>query len=110
MVAGTTPEPFSCKPFNSIIMSNIHIKNSSLKNKMDFLIALYGKERTDEWLDVVNHRSERSMLREWAAHKLLYKLNLERNSTISVDLEYPQSLILRICYFFVGEFSLLFFR
>lgn len=91
-------------------MANIHITASSLMHRSEFLLALYGKEPTEEWTEVVNNRSERSLLREWAAHKLLYCLHLWRSHTKSVDLNYPQAWWEKVAYFILGSIGLIFYK
>lgn len=91
-------------------MANVHISGSSMMSRTEFLIALYGHEETQEWVEVVQHRCDRSLLREWAAHKLLYQLHAWRTHTKSVDLNYPQKWWERLFYFIAGGISLLFYR
>lgn len=91
-------------------MANIHIEGSSKMNRSEFLCNLWSGEPTQDWTTVVNNRSERSLLREWAAHKLLYSLCIAKSHTESVDLNYPQKLIVRILYWLVGGCALIFYR
>jgi len=91
-------------------MANVHISDLSMMTRTEFLIALYGHEVTQEWAEVVKHRCDRSLLREWAAHKLLYCLHLWRSHTQSVDLNYPQKWYVRVAYLIVGSIGLVFYR
>ena len=80
-------------------------------SRADFLAALPAKPfHTIEAALVMTCRSTRSLLREWAAHKLLYQLHILRSHTESVDLDYPQRLSVRIAYRIVGGFALIFYR
>lgn len=40
--------------------------------------------------NALNKRSINSLIREWCAHNLLYRLHIARSHTESVDFEYPQ--------------------
>lgn len=80
-------------------------------SRADFLAALPAKPfHTIEAALVMTCRSTRSLLREWAAHKLLYQLHILRSHTESVDLNYPQRLSVRIAYRIVGGIALIFYR
>lgn len=91
--------------------ASIHIEGSSKMSRADFLAALPAKPfHTIEAALVMTCRSTRSLLREWAAHKLLYQLHILRSHTESVDLDYPQRLSVRIAYRIVGGIALIFYR
>lgn len=91
--------------------ASIHIEGSSRMSRADFLAALPAKPfHTIEAALVMTCRSTRSLLREWAAHKLLYQLHILRSHTESVDLDYPQRLSVRIAYRIVGGIALIFYR
>jgi hypothetical protein len=47
------------------------------------------------------------MAREWAAHNLLWDLNIYRSRTKDIDLNYPQKWYVRLGYFILGSFALL---
>lgn len=80
-------------------------------SRADFLAALPAEPfHTIEAALVMTCRSTRSLLREWAAHKLLYQLHILRSHTESVDLDYPQRLSVRIAYRIVGGIALIFYR
>ena len=80
-------------------------------SRADFLAALPAEPfHTIEAALVMTCRSTRSLLREWAAHKLLYQLHILRSHTESVDLDYPQRLSVRIVYRIVGGIALIFYR
>ena len=79
-------------------------------SRADFLAALPAKPfHTIEAALVMTCRSTRSLLREWAAHKLLYQLGILRSHMESVDLDYPQRLSVRIAYWLVGGVALIFY-
>jgi hypothetical protein len=52
-------------------------------------------------------RSENNIRREWAAHSLAYSLNICRNKTADVDLEYDPKWSMSVLYFIVGNIALL---
>ncbi len=79
-------------------------------SRQEFLGALHDADHTQEYLEVTSHRSECSMLREWAAHKLLWSLHILRSHTESVDLEYPQKWYMALGYFVMGGIALIFYR
>lgn len=54
----------------------------------------------------LNYRSNKSLIREWITHNNLYKLNLYRDRTASVDLNYPQKWYMKIAYFIFSIISL----
>jgi len=91
-------------------MANIHIDQSSKMSRDQFLAALAAADHTQDYLIVTSHRSECSLLCEWAAHKLLYQLHILRSHTESVDLNYPQKWYEVLGYAVVGGFVLLFYR
>ena len=86
--------------FNS---NNIHIKNSfritttreMLKLLKLIRIAAYNR-------GIVYQRENNSWLREWKAHNVLYKLNIKRDSTKSVDINEGESKGRRFGYFLLS--------
>ena len=79
-------------------------------SRADFLAALPAKPfHTIEAALVMTCRSTRSLLREWAAHKLLYQLHILRSHTESVDLNHPQPWYVRAAYWLVGGVALIFY-
>lgn len=89
--------------------ANIHIEGSSAMSRREFLAALEAAPHNAEYLAVRYRRSTRSLLREWAAHKLCYALHIKRSSTESVDLDWPQAWYFRLGYFVVGGLALIFY-
>ena len=91
--------------------ASIHIEGSSKMGRADFLAALPAEPfHSDEAAVVMTRRSTLSILREWAAHKLLYQLGLFISHTESVDLDTPQPFLARAAYFLVGGAALPFYR
>ena len=90
--------------------ANIHIEGSSKMSRAEFLTALLAAPHTEDYYAVWAHRCEASLLREWAAHKLLWQLHIFRSHTESVDLDWPQPVWMRIAYFVVGGVALLFYK
>ena len=88
-------------------MENLQIKGSSLESRREFLRELYGIHYDHP---VVQKRSEESLLREWATHKLLYQLGLWRSHTFDVDLNYPQNFAEKVGYFLLGVPALWLYR
>lgn len=91
----------------TITTGNVNIPNSyrySQKEVNDFLVD--AKPKHPSCLPL-QKRSKRSLLREWAAHKLAYLVGFQRARTASVDLNYPQRWWVKVLYFFVGGFALI---
>ena len=64
------------------------------------------KERYPE--HCIWNRSMRSLVLEWAAHNLLYSLNIRTEKTKDVDLDYPQEWRFRFIYSILGAIALIF--
>lgn len=84
---------------------NIHIEDSyEVVNPVDMRIMLKDiKTYIDYKLDIdnpFNHRTIKSMIREWITHNNCYKLNLWQYRTKSIDINYPQKWYIKIAYFF----------
>lgn len=91
-------------------MANIHIEGSSKMSRGEFLAALAAAPINADKIVVVHNRCTGSLLREWAAHKLLWQLHIFRSHTESVDLDWPQPWYFRLGYFVVGGVALLFYK
>lgn len=89
--------------------ANIHIEGSSAMSRREFLAALEAAPHDIGYIAVRYRRSTRSLLREWAAHKLCYALHIKRSSTESVDLDWPQAWYFRLGYFVIGGLALIFY-
>ena len=86
--------------------NNIHIENSyKAKTRKDMQIVL-NDIRTNHSLEEsdVLKRTDKSLIKEWCAHNVLYNLHLFRKHTKDVDLNYPQSKIIEIAYSIVSIF------
>lgn len=90
-------------------MASIHIEGSSHMNREKFVCTLNDADHTQDYIIVTVHRSNSSLIREWAAHKLLYSLGMWKSHTESVDLNYPQKWYVKVGYFIIGGFSTLFY-
>lgn len=88
-------------------MTNLHVEESSRMTRREISVVLfvYNANHT-----VVLNRSRGSLLREWAAHKLLYRLGLWKARTLSCDFNLPQSFTEKVGYLLVGGFALLLYR
>lgn len=72
--------------------NNIHMENSyEVTNKftMDNILYDIREDYADE-CDVLQNRTNESMINEWVGHNNLYKLHLFRSHTKDVDLNWPQ--------------------
>ena len=50
------------------------------------------------------------MVLEWAAHNMLYNLNIQRERTKDVDLDYPQKWYYKVGYGICGVVALIFIK
>lgn len=53
------------------------------------------------------NRSESSLRREWASHNLAYMLNIRRDKTADVDLNFEQKWYEKLGYFIIGSIAML---
>lgn len=82
--------------------TNVHVNDSYVISKADIA----------DWVNIIKSfgklygytyaRSNASWIREWKAHNLLYKWNIEPNRTKDVDLDEGETLFRRICYFLLS--------
>lgn len=83
---------------------NIHIEDSyKVTTRKDMELVLntlreYVQEAGITTDTPLNHRSNKSMIREWVTHNNFYNLGYFREETRSVDLNYPQLLIEKLGY------------
>lgn len=71
------------------------------------------RQLTDERLaleEIILARGDKSILQEWAVHKLLYQLGLFRSHTHSVDLNYPLAWWEKAGYSILGGFAIYIYR
>ena len=84
-----------------ISKNNIHIQDSfkikGIKEKKNILNKLLKNEP-----EILKYRTFNSLVREWRAHNILYKLNIKRSSTKDTDLEFHQKKIYSLGYFLVN--------
>lgn len=92
-----------------VSQTNIHIENSYTIRKVSEMIQVleYIKKTLPSEYPV-NHLSIISMLMEWSAHNLLYRLNYKPKQTASVDLNVGESFFRKILYYIIGVMGLLF--
>ena len=82
--------------------NNIHLESSFKVRKEDFERALRAiRERYPESL--VWNRSMESLKREWATHNAFHALGIFRNRTGHMDLNWPQSWLVRFGYALIGR-------
>lgn len=56
------------------------------------------------------NRSDASLRREWAAHNLAYAIGFKRDRTADCDLNIGQRWYVKLVYYIVGTFALLFVK
>lgn len=92
--------------------NNIHIENSynvELPIVMDEILTLLRKEVDDTGITMdtpLNHRSNKSMIREWIAHNNLYILGYEQERTAHLDLNWPQKWYVKVAYWLLSRIVL----
>ena len=92
--------------------NNIHIENSynvELTIVMDEILTLLRKEVEDTGITMdtpLNHRSNKSMIREWIAHNNLYILGYEQERTAHLDLDWPQKWYVKVAYWLLSRIVL----
>lgn len=76
------------------IVNSYKINNKQLQRKIIDIILNYNeKYPTNNWI-----RSKESMYIEWNIHNMLYKLNIYKSHTISVDFEDKEEKLFYILY------------
>lgn len=91
-------------------MTNIHIPNSYLTSKHDFVPYLDTLRSQCPDNEVLTHRSNTSLCLEWASHNFLYDLHIARERAKDCDLNYPQKLWEKIAYPIVGSIGWIFIK
>ena len=85
---------------------NIHIFNSyKVKRKRDMKRILMLIRCASFNRGIFYSRKEKSWIREWKAHNILYKLGIKKERTESVDLNENESILRRFGYFILSLFS-----
>ena len=94
-----------------ISSNNICVLDSWKYTKSKFL-GLLDNDLREHYPDhvVLTERTDKSLLREWGLHTLLYKLGMWKSHTKDVDLNYPQSRITSFVYWLFGGLSLIFLK
>ena len=87
------------------------MKNSFMieKDEIEIYIKMYDFEKKNPE-SILDHRSMFSMKMEWATHKLLYKLGIQRARTKDLDLDWPQPWYYRVGYIVFGLIAWPFIR
>lgn len=88
----------------------ITIYDSYLMTKKEFMNTLYFMRRIYTDNKVLLNRNNYSLLCEWAAHKLLFKLGLFKDRTKDVDLNLFSNIFIDIAYYVFGTLSLIFIK
>ena len=90
----------------NVSKNNIHIEDSykvNTREDMQMILTDIRAKHSLEESDVLK-RTDKSLIKEWCAHNVLYNLHLFRKHTKDVDLNYPQSKIIEIAYSIVSIF------
>lgn len=83
-----------------VTKNNIHIEDSYKVNTtkdMQIVLTDIRENHSLEESDVLK-RTDKSLIKEWRVHNVLYNLHIFRKHTKDVDLNYPQSKIIEIAY------------
>ena len=93
----------------NVSKNNIHIEDSYKVNKREDMQMILNDIRAKHSLEEsdVLKRTDKSLIREWRTHNILYSLHLFRSHTKDVDLNYPQSKLVEICYAIVSLLPIL---
>ena len=80
--------------------NNIHIEDSYKVNTTKDMQIVLNDIRANHSLEEsdVLKRTDKSLIKEWRVHNVLYNLHLFREHTKDVDLNYPQSKTIEIAY------------
>ena len=89
----------------NITPGNIHIHDSyKVKTVEGMKFIIENIISADD--SILKTRSRVSILREWKAHNVLYKLHIFRKSTAHTDIETHQGLFYKICYLLLSLFMI----
>lgn len=95
------------KGFNTtyiIKLNDTQILNSYKIKKIKDMksIIKYIRKKYPSYVLVHNQRSLFSLINEWRAHNLLFKLNIAPNRTKDVDFTLTDSFLMKLGYFFLS--------
>ncbi len=85
-----------------ILDNRIKILDSYMMSEAEFYGALDEIQKLYP-SHVAFKRSRKSMILEWRAHNLLYRLGIKKSKTADVDLEYPQPWYMKVIYWILGR-------
>lgn len=91
-----------------VTRNNIHITDSYKISKKEFKSILEYLREVYTSCEVFNHRSIFSLCMEWTVHNFLYNINIQRDRTKDVDLNYPNKHSL--VYNIIGVLTWLFIK
>ena len=93
-----------------VYSNNIQIVDSYKCSKYSFNDIINDIKKSNPNHPVTINRSNKSIKKEWATHNFLYNLNIARNRTKDLDINYPLSRIEKIAYGLFGWFAWIFIR
>lgn len=76
--------------------------NITDKDVMNRVLEIIREKEYKNKYEVLNNRTNNDIIKEWRAHNLLYKLNIFRSHTKTVDLEYPQKWYYKLIWKILG--------
>ena len=97
-------------PEYQAVVGNIHILDSYKVSKHDFGTILRKISEDNPLCLVPKNRSIFSLKMEWTAHNFLYRINVERDRTRDVDLNWPMSWLVELIYKVFGVLVWLFIK
>lgn len=72
------------------------------KDIMNHELEIIREKEYENKYEILNNRTNNDLIKEWRAHNLLYKLNIFRSHTKTVDLEYPQKWYYKLIWKILG--------
>jgi len=89
----------------NVTESNVHIHDSykikGNRRKLEIISAITAACPT-----AFKTRTIKSVLREWRAHNILYRMHIKRKSTMHTDIEAKQKLKYKIGYLLISIFGI----
>lgn len=83
----------------NMVENNIHIIDSykiKKRSEMKDILAYLSEQEPSN--NVIVNRSQKSLIREWRGHNLLYSLGIFKSHTKDVDLDYPSPWYMSLGY------------